>query len=144
MSDWVYYSYMTSINGNYKFIDQNGGSVNVSKQSDFHAYLATLNQDFSLMRDIANCAKHSQITGTFQSAPGAPKFAANVAISMTMIEVTSGAIGDSCIGGGPICGGDLGPDFRIKLEGTTLFFDTLATSVRDFWNSIRQTQQWLN
>ena len=127
MHDWVFSQHNASIPCTFTFLNSSGDRRNVSSAASFANALQEIEQNFALIRNIANAAKHLQLS-YIGSHPDAPSNAANTS-----------SLSDS--------GGASGVFFcipQVMLEGASghLRFGTIAKSVFEMWLNLNKQHKW--
>jgi hypothetical protein len=134
MADWVYETYKPAIDSSFVFADRKSGvSTPVRQVSQFANAISDLHPDFELIRQIANTAKHLQLTST-SPHPNAPTNAANTAVQSTGFG--QGGFGQGPFGGTP----------RVMLANhrgqPDIEFSVIATTVFNMWQSLSSQHGW--
>jgi hypothetical protein len=134
LADWVYEAHKSSIDKRFQFIDDNGQTRPVSNSKEFANSLGQTHQDFQLIRDIANAAKHFRLFAVPPGRPNPPDMPGHSANTYATVPVFDPLNFDPNAF-------DIG---EVKLQGKTkdISFATLAQSVLDMWNQLFATESW--
>lgn len=129
--DWVFVDHSSSIVGALNSVSANGVLIQVSDSRTFANWLESQCGDFSLIRGIANAAKHLQLSN-IRPHVDAPSHSANTASQIV-------SFGQGSYGVGPYGGGS-----QVMLEGATGHrqFSQIANSVFQMWGGLKQAHGW--
>jgi len=135
MADWLWIAHKTEIRAIY------GLSATTKNADEFANVLEGLSADFHLVRTTANSTKHLKMNKP-SSQPNAPSSAANVQ-SQTIFSEGPGGFCTAPLCSGPLSGGEITVETRVVLEGAReVYFDEVATRVRQFWIDLRSQHGW--
>lgn len=135
MVDWLWIAHKAEICATYNV------STSAKLANEFADFLENLNADFHLVRTTANSTKHLELLKQ-SNQPNAPSNAGNVQ-SQTIFSEGIGGFCTAPLSSGPLSGGEITVETRVILEGTgEVYFDKVATGVRQFWIDLRSQNGW--
>jgi hypothetical protein len=139
LHDWVWHSHESQLRGNFSFRDAAGTVVAVHTKGSFAKSLEQICEDFGQIWNIANAAKHLQITD-IRAVPNAASHAAD-----TAVHLQGGASGG--YGVGAIGYGVAGSYARLAVilegpPGQELEFRDVAQAVHGMWSRLRAQYGW--
>jgi len=129
LADWVYQAHKAQIDATFTF-DANGPQ-RVTDEKTFPNALADINQDFELIRTVANSAKHLVVTSKSKARTLPPHTASNAANTQMQTSGYGQNFGNN-YGGGP----------RVILEGDGRALTEIAESVLKTWDALFKQHGW--
>ncbi len=129
LADWVYQAHKVQIDAAFTF--NANGPQRVTDEKKFANALADINQDFELIRTVANSAKHLVVTSNPKARTLPPHTASNAANTQML---TSGS--------GQNHGNNFGGETRVILEGDGRPLTEIADSVLKMWDALFSQHGW--